>query len=216
MNDQPEGAPILDPARKAEDAGSGPSTPSDAASSPHNGSDAPAGAEAPKNILGRLRAGYAAGQGERRKTIEIAPGRYHDLAAEFKPINWDLRRKLLRQATRRGETGHEADLRVNGAIMADACVSMLYRPAPGQGYVQLHTLLEKYKDGEPIRFDARLAEILGMELIGGESEGDICRLVFGDAGVFEAHYVFLNGWSLQAYGDEEEDEDEDEGGGRPT
>jgi hypothetical protein len=51
-------------------------------------------------------------------------------------------------------------------------------------------------------------------LIGGESVGDICRLVFGDPGVFEAHYMMLNGWSLQAFDDD--DEEEDEGGDRPT
>lgn len=190
-------------------------TPPEAASGQQAGSEAPAGGEAPNNVLGRLRAGYAAGQGERRKTIEIAPGRYHDLAVECKPVDWDLRRRLIRQANRRGEAGHEADLRINAQLMADACVSMMFRAAPGQGYVQLHTLLDKYRQGDPIRFDSRLAEILGMELIGGESEGDICRLVFGDPGVFEAHYMILNGWSLQAF-DEDDEEDEDEGGGRPT
>lgn len=213
MNDQPGDSPTSE-AREGD--GAMIQTPvSEPLSGPQNGSEDSVGGEAPKNVLGRLRAGYAAGQADRRKTIEIAPGRYHDLAGEFKPIDWDLRRKLIRQADRRGETGHEADLRVNSQLMADACVSMLFRPAPGQGYVQLHTLLDKYRQGDPIRFDERLAEVLGMELIGGESEGDICRLVFGEPGIFEAHYMILNGWSLQAFDDDSE-EDEDEGGGRPT
>jgi hypothetical protein len=187
----------------------------DAPSDAETDSEAPAGGDGPENVLGRLRAGYAAGQGERRKTIEIAPARYDGLAAEFKPINWELRRKLIRRANRQGESGYEADLRINAACMADACVSMLFRPAPGADYVQLHTLVEKYRGGEAIRFDSRLADILGMELIGGESEADICRLVFGDSGIFEAHYVMLNGWSLDAF-DISDDEDEDEGGDRPT
>jgi hypothetical protein len=189
--------------------------PADAANGAETNSESPAGSDGPENVLGRLRAGYAAGQGERRKTIEIAPARYDGLAAEFKPINWELRRKLIRRANRQGESGYEADLRINAACMAAACVSMLFRPAPGADYVQLHTLVEKYRGGEPVRFDARLADILGMELIGGESEADICRLVFGDSGIFDAHYMTLNGWSLDAF-DISDDEEEDEGGDRPT
>lgn len=187
----------------------------DAPSATDRNPEAPAGSDGQENVLGRLRAGYAAGQGERRKTIEIAPARYDGLAAEFKPINWELRRKLIRRANRQGESGYEADLRINAACMADACVSMLFRPAPGADYVQLHTLVEKYRGGEVIRFDSRLADILGMELIGGESGADICRLLFGDSGIFDAHYMTLNGWSLDAF-DISDDEDEDEGGDRPT
>jgi len=193
----------------------------EAAAGAASGDEAPVEAEVdsegPPDVVARLRAGYAAGQGERRKTIEIAPGRYHDLAAEFKPIDWDLRRKLIRSATRRGEAGHEADLKINSQLMADACVSMKFRPAPGEDYADLHTLIDEFKDGEPIRFDNRLAKVLGMELIGGESDADIVRLVFGDPGVFEAHYMALNGWSLQALDVEGADEEEDdEGGERPT
>lgn len=188
---------------------------SEAPSGAETDSEADAGVEGGDNVLGRLRAGYKAGQGERRKTIEIAPGRYDSLAAEFKPVDWDLRRKLIRTAGRKGEAGHEADLRINSVLMADACVSMLFRPEPGKDYVQLHTLVKRFATGEPIRFDSRLAEVLGMELIGGESEGDICRLVFGDTGVFEAHYMILNGWSLQAFDDDPEDEEDEGGGPRP-
>jgi hypothetical protein len=171
--------------------------------------------DAATDVEARLRAGYAAGQGERRKTIEIAPARYRDFAAEFKPIDWDLRRRLIRIAGRRGESGVETDRKINSQLMADACMSMMFRPAPGEDYVQLHTTIERFKGGEPVRFDSRLAEILGIELIGGESEGDICRLVFGDPGIFEAHYMALNGWSLDAF-DADGEEEEDEGGDRPT
>src|SRR6185503_9469542 len=92
---------------------------SDAQSGAETASEDPAGGEGPGSVEDRLRAGYKAGQGERRRTIEIAPGRYNGFAARFKPIDWDLRRKLIRKANRQGETGHEADLRINAAIMAD-------------------------------------------------------------------------------------------------
>lgn len=197
----------------------GPDFPPEAQTAELTPSEPPAEDGGPASVEERLRAGYKAGQGERRKTIEIAPGRYHDLAAEFRPVDWDLRRKLIREADKRGEKGHEADLRINAQLMADACVTMMFRPAPGEKYAPLHTLVERFKGGGPVRFDERFAQLLGIELIGGESEGDICRLAFaeedGGSGVFEAHYMVLNGWSLQAFGDEEEDEDEG-GGERPT
>lgn len=189
-------APPSEPQAPAEDAEGGESTP---------------------DVVSRLRAGYQAGQGERRKTIEISPARYDGLAALFKPIDWDYRRKLIRAVNRKGEKGYSVDLAVNSACMADACVSMMIRLEPGADYVQLHTTVDKYRSGEPICFDTRLADILGIEMIGGESEADICRLVFGDPGIFDAHYMTLNGWSLDAFDiGGEDDEEEDEGGDRPT
>lgn len=172
----------------------------------------------PPSIEQRLRAAYKEGQGERTKVLALAPGRFNGLAARFGPIDWDLRRVLIRRAERKGESGPEVDLRINSTLMADACQSMLIRPEPGQDYAELHTQIERFRGGAPIRFDSRLADILGMDLIGGESEGDICRLLFGDPGAFESHYISLNGWSIQAFGDDEEDEEvgEDEGGDRPT
>lgn len=189
---------------------------SDALSEPETDSE-PSNGQAPPNVLERLRADYKAGQGERRKTIEIAPAQYRDLAAEFRPIDHDLRRKLTRRANRNGETGTEADMKINAALMADACVSIVYRTAPGAGWTPLHECIDKYRGAEPIRFDKRLAEVLGMELVGGESEGDICRLIFGDPQVFEPHFIALNGWSTKTWDIESEDEEDDEAGGeRPT
>ena len=192
-------------------------TPPDAASDADTASENGSGVGSPPSVEGRLRAAYKAGQGDRRKTLQIAPGRYQDLAASFRPVDWGLRRKLIRKAERRGESGPEVDLRINSTLMADACVSMLFRPAPGEDYAELHTLIERFKGGEPIRFDSRLAEVLGMDLVGSESEADICRLTFGgDGAVFESHYLILNGWSIQAFEDDEEEAEEEEGGDRPT
>jgi hypothetical protein len=191
--------------------------PSDAPSGPQTGSEATEGVEEPPNVMERLRKDYKSGQGDRRKVIEIAPAQYRDFAAEFRPIDYDLRRKLTRQANRRGETGAEADMKINAALMADACVSIVYRIKPGADWTPLHTCIEKYRGGAPIRFDTKLADVLGIELVGGESEGDICRLVFGDPQVFEPHFIALNGWSTKTWDVEGAEDDEDEeGGDRPT
>lgn len=184
------------------------------ADAPTNGVPAPeagGGDIAPDSILGRLRAAYAAGEGERETTIPIAPGRYNDLAAVYRPIDWELRRRLQRKAQRTGDTGPEAEASFQAILVADACKAIVMRPGPGEEYVPLHTLVKQFGD-TPIRFDSRLASALGMSLIGGESEGDICRLVFGDRGAFEVHMTQLTTWSTQVVPDDDEDED----GDRPT
>lgn len=196
--------------------------PSEPPSTAEAAEDGDSGTSAPASIEQRLRAAYKEGQGERTKVLALAPGRFNGLAARFGPIDWDLRRVLIRKAERRGESGPEVDLRINSTLMADACQSMLVRPEPGQDYAELHTQIERFRGGSAIGFDSRLADVIGMDLIGGESEGDICRLLFGDPGAFESHYLMLNGWSIQAFGDDDEDEEaeaasgEDEGGDRPT
>lgn len=208
MNEQPGDSPTEDPLLQQEGLVD---DPSDAQSGAETDSEAPAAEEGQDNLLGRLRAAYAAGEGERETIIPIAPGRYNDLAAKYRPINWDLRRRLQRKAQRTGDTGPEAEANFQAALVADACKAIVVRPQPGAEYEELHTLVKQFGDA-PIRFDERLAAVLGMELIGGESEGDICRLVFGDRGAFEVHMTQLTTWSTQVVSDDEEDE----GGDRPT
>jgi hypothetical protein len=206
MQDQDQ---VVDPT--FDDVGAGAETAPEPSSASENGSEAETGADLSSSVQDRLRAAYAAGEGERSTIIPIAPGRYRDLAAEYRPIDWELRRRLQRKAQRSGDTGAEAEADFQAVLVADACKAIVMRPAPGKDYVPLHTLLEQFGD-VPIRFDTRLAEVLGMTLIGGESEGDICRLVFGDRGAFEVHMTQLTTWSTQVLPDDEEDEGE----GDPT
>jgi len=180
-------------------------------------SEAPTEVDGPPAVLNRLREAYKAGEAERRTTIPIAPGRYHDLAAQYRPIDWELRRRLMRKAERTGAFTDEANANFQATLCADACISIMVRPEPGAEFVELHTLVDRYKADAPIRFDERLAAILGIDLIGGESQADICRLVFGGEAAFEVHFTQLSQWSAQvAPGEEDEEEGEDEGGGRPT
>lgn len=200
------------PEAEALAAGWNPDNPSAPPSAPDAASNGAGEDDAADSVLTRLRAAYAAGEGEREETIAIAPGRYADLAVKYRPIDWELRRRLQRKAQRTGDTGSEAEATFQAVLVADACKSIMMRPKPGAEYVELHTLIDSYKDGEPIRYDSRLAAILGMELIGGETQGDICRLVFGERAVFDIHMTELTTWSTQIL----PDDDEDEGGDRPT
>lgn len=192
-------------------------TPPEAPSAALTPSEDAAGVDAPPSVLDRLRRAYAAGEEERDTTIPIAPGRYHDLAAKYRPLDTDLRRKLQRKAERTGSFGTEANLNFQAALLADACLSMMIRPEPGDEWEEAHKVpaLADIAHGEPVRFDERLAAILGMELIGGETAAQIARLVFGDEAAFDVHYTQFSTWSTQLVPDGE-DEDDEEGVDRPT
>lgn len=174
------------------------------------------GVDTPPSVLGRLRRAYAAGESERTNVIPIAPGRYFDLAAKYRPLDTDLRRKLQRRAERTGSFGTEANLTFQSTLLADACLSIMIRPEPGAEWEEAHKVkaLAALTGGEPVRFDKRLAAILDMDLVGGETQGQVARLVFGDEAAFDVHYTQFSTWSTQlSPGDEDEDE---EGGDRPT
>lgn len=192
-------------------------TPADASSAALPDSNGEIGADTPPPVIDRLRRAYAAGEAERNTIIPIAPGRYHDLAAKYRPLDTDLRRKLQRRAERTGAYGTQANLAFQSALLADACLSIMIRPEPGAEWEEAHKVpgADGIAHGEPVRFDERLATILGMELIGGEQPAQIARLVFGDEAAFDVHYTQFSTWSTQLVPDGE-DEDDEEGGDRPT
>jgi len=214
MNDQPGGSSTedMDPElQEALEPASG------AQSGAETASEASAGVDSPPAVIDRLRRAYAAGESERSTVIPIAPGRYHDLAAKYRPLDTDLRRKLQRRAERTGAFGIEANLNFQSTLLADACLSIMIRSEPGAEWEEAHKVpgVDKIAHGEPVCFDERLALILGMELIGGETPAMIARLVFGDEAAFDVHYTQFSTWSTQLVPDGE-DEDDEEGGADPT
>lgn len=225
MNDQPVGSPTsptddeptsplpeMDPPSRE-----GLDSPADALSGAETPSEPSAGVERPPAVIDRLRRAYAAGESERTTVIPIAPGRYQDLAAKYRPLDPNLRRKLQRRAERTGAFGTEANLTFQSTLLVDACLSIMIRPEPGAEWEEAHRVpgADKIAHGEPVRFDERLAQILGMELIGGETPAMIARLVFGDEPAFDVHYTQFSTWSTQLVPDGE-DEDDEEGGADPT
>jgi hypothetical protein len=196
-------------------------TPPDAEGGDVSASNGSAGAGEGASVLDRLRRAYAAGDVDRNTTIPIAPGRYQDLAAKYRPLDTGLRRKLQRKAERTGAFGQEANLDFQATLLADACLSIMIRPEPGSEWVEAHTVeaVKPLAMGEVVRFDRHLAAILGIELIGGETQGDVARLVFGDEAAFDVHYTQFSTWSTQlSPGEEDEDEEDEDGEGsnRPT
>jgi hypothetical protein len=192
----------------------------DAAARVEGGEDAELGGKTGHSVLTRLRRAYAAGDSERTTTIAIAPGRYQDLAAKYRPLDTDLRRKLQRRAERTGAFGQEANLEFQATLLADACLSIMIRPEPGAEWEEAHKVAEvaPLTQGEVVRFDRHLAAILGIELVGEETQAQVARLVFGDEAGFDVHYTQFSTWSTQlAPGEDDEDEDDEgEGSNRPT
>lgn len=211
MNHQPGADPTLEYEGLTQE------MPSEAPETPSEPSEDTLGVDSPPAVIDRLRRAYAAGESERSTIIPIAPGRYHDLAAKYRPLDTDLRRKLQRRAERTGAFGTEANLSFQSTLLADACLSIMIRPEPGAEWEEAHKVAgaDKIAHGEPVCFDERLAQILGMELIGGETPAMIARLVFGDEAAFDVHYTQFSTWSTQLVPDGE-DEDDEEGSDRPT
>lgn len=210
MNDTPTGA-------GASEQPHTPPTAPEPVSAPETAAPAPSSVNASPSILDRLRKQFAEGEQQRTKVFAIAPGRYSDMAARYHPLDWDLRRKLSRRYERTGLLNDEANLTFQATLMADACESILIRPAPGKDYVEAHTLpeLASISGGQIIRYDSRLAAILDMHPPEGADAATICRLVFGEAGPFELHMQQLSAWSTLVAPDEDDD-DEEEGVDRPT
>lgn len=169
------------------------------------------------SVRDRLRKAHADALGDRTKVFPIAPGVYDGLAAKLRPINYDLRRKLTRRAERTGASGEEANLNFQAALLADACVEILMRPEPGADFKPLVDQVDEFRGGEPIVFDTRLADILGIEPPQGASAATIARLVFIDPVVFDAFYTQFSLWSTQVVPDDEDEEDDGDGAeDRPT
>lgn len=172
----------------------------------------PANGNAAPSVRDRLRAAYREAVGGRREIMPIVPGVYEGLAAEYQPIDDDLRRKLQRRAARLNDTSEEASRNFRATLLADSCVQILMRPEPGAEYRPLCELA--FGDRDPVRYDRRLAEVLGIDLPAEATQAQVARLAFVEDGLFEAHYQLFAAWST---GDIPGDEDEDDGGGvRPT
>lgn len=210
MNDQPGMDPTHDAPEGAD--GAAQITPPDAPSADLTASEDAAGVKAPPSVLESLRQAYAEADSERRTVLMIVPGRFNSaLAARYKPIPWTEQRKRIRAMAKRGES-EETELNYGAGIIAEACEEILVRAEDGGELVPLHEAAAEFAE-EPVRYDARLCRLLGIE--GGEElRGPaICRLVFRNPQALNAHFAELEAWLREGTVD---DGDEDGEGVRPT
>jgi len=189
--------------------------------SPAEGRGAPDPADAPPSVFDSLREDYQAAVetdgGERSIDWEVLPARFHgNLGVRITPVDDEQRRKRTREARKRGTRGREAMLNNQAQLIADATATMLIRPKGGGEWVPMHedpdTPVE-LRDA-PIRFDANLCTILGIDYPG--SSFGVVRLVFrGNPAALEDFAGWTDLW-LKEELDTGTDEDDEEGGGRPT
>lgn len=171
----------------------------------------------PPSVFEELREQFDAATQERRLTIPIAPGRFGgNLAVRYHPGPWsDYRRKAERHF-RKGS--NEAVERAFAAsVMVECCDSILYRPSDGTDLLPMAEVNPAWRGQEPVRFDDRLAEAVfppDKRPKPGTSPTTICRLLFGESGALDDHFLTLDAWLKEAIASDEDDEDE--GGGRPT
>jgi hypothetical protein len=166
----------------------------------------------PVPVLDRLREQYATATEDRRLELTIVPGRFDgNLAALYGPVDWKRIRRKVKRAAKAGFT-EEAELDYAASLIVEACETILVRPEGGGDFVPLHSQVEAWRGGEPVRYDTRLCQALGIE--GVTNPTAICRLVFKNPSALNDHFVGLDQWIKEAAPDE--DGEDDEGSDRPT
>lgn len=200
---QQQPQPPAEPAATPPPAPSPPDEEAPSAGSPTN---------APPTILTRLRKQYEQAGEDDRETIPIAPGRFDgNLAARYRRLDWTLIRKKARAAHKRGES-EESELQYAAEIITRACEMIVIRPEDGGDFVPLHEEVARWKDGAPVRFDSRLAEIFGIDSV---EPTVICRMLFKNPQALNDHFVDLDAWMKEnRAGDEDDEIDEDDEEGR--
>jgi hypothetical protein len=180
-----------------------PTPPEEEAQAPAPGSPA----DKPPSVLDRLKEQHAEATEDRRTTIQIAPGRFDgNLAALYHPIPWTDTRKSARKA-QRGGLNEEAELNYGAGQLAKACEQILVRVEDGGELIPLHEAVDEFKDGGPVRYDARLCKALGIEVTPGLSPAAVVRLVFKHAHALNDHYTQFDLWLKESMEGDEEDEE---------
>lgn len=170
----------------------------------------------PPSVFETLGAQYAQKTEDRREVFPILPGRFGgNLAMRAKPIDPAKRKKAIRKLQKQGGT-QEAELQHAASIIAQSCEAILVRMEDGGDYVEAQTVPNSGLGVEPVRFDARLGQVvppLGEVLTGTESEGTIVRLLFKNPNALDLFAGEINLWLNESSPSDEDDEEAPE---RPT
>lgn len=160
----------------------------------------------PSSIFDGLRRSYQETQEDRRKTIQIVPGRFGgNLAVRYKPGPWTNYRKRAERAMNKGG-GEEAELRFAADTMVECIETIMFRANDGEELKPLDEANPEWT-GSPVLWDNRLAEAVGVSPIPG-SNAAICRAVFLNAAALNAHFTTLDAWLKESIpSDGEDDED---------
>jgi hypothetical protein len=173
----------------------------------------------PDSIFEELQAEYARSAVDRTKTIQIAPGRYKGrLAVRLRPTEeiWkDYRKRAERMESRGG--GVQAMLDFAATTIVQCCETILYRPTDEAELLPMHECTAKWSQQQPIKFDERLCEAMGIALAGDEKATQICRLVFKTDGALDEAFTTADAWLKEQIPSDVAEDGEEEGDAvRPT
>jgi hypothetical protein len=159
----------------------------------------------PASVFDELREAYQEATEERRITIAIAPGRFSgNLAARYRPGPWADYRRRAERAFRRGGN-EEAELQFAAATIVQCCETILYRPSDSSELMPMAETNPAWRGGEPVRYDDRLAQAVGLDPIPGTAQS-ICRLVFKNPAALNDHFVTLDAWLKESIASDDEEE----------
>lgn len=168
------------------------------------------------SVLDTLREAYHEADAERSTVLMIVPGRFNSaLAARYRPIPWTEQRRRIRRMAKQGDS-EETELNYGAGLIAEACEEILVRTEAGGPLKPLHEVVPEFA-GQPVRYDARLCQTLGIEHRDGMRGPQVCRLVFNNPQALNQHFAELEAFLREGAVDDEDEEGDGEGdGGRPT
>jgi hypothetical protein len=159
----------------------------------------------PTNQLERLKE-LRRKRGEERRPLDLAiPGYEDQLIARYRVLDHDKVEKLKRRV-RKMVQAQDDDAELKGAMdtIAAACVGMFVRQEDGSLKPMNECPSDLELGDEPIRYDERLAEVLGID-----SEGKVRTLIFqmfGEEGlIIENHFQRIDAWMSGVNEDDDED-----------
>jgi hypothetical protein len=172
----------------------------------------PAGAEAPGGngkpaetdelsgtLLETLRDKRKAIGQDRRYSLEI-PGYDGKLVAQYKVVPWDEMKRLADKLDKSQSPRKELLAQVDTLLMA--CVQILARD--GGEDKPLQEVFPEIGD-EPIRFDERLAKVLGFEPDSGSPARSIVFKTFDNDIAITSHHQKVAEWMESSRSDDEKD-----------
>jgi hypothetical protein len=137
-------------------------------------------------------------------TMEI-PGYDGELQGEFKRMRWeamaDVADRAEKSKAKRGRLNGQAD------VIATACAQLIVREELPGGEIKDTPLNEMFPDefgDAPVRFDARLADWLGLELEGTPTARKVVFAVFNNDLAVTAMHNELGEWMQSSKSEEDE------------
>lgn len=179
----------------------------------------------PPSVFDRLRVAQEETRADRRVCLPILPGRFDGkLHVRLKPLEASRRQAKLRQLLKigGGKLSTEGDLDYQAWVIAAATETILIRPDEGFDFEAVTTGHEKDPEGtaplgetyapwvgtEPVRWDGRLMEVLGLSGDPENSSKNV-RLIFQNPSAMTELYGLVDAWLKESADFETEDEGDD-------